>query len=30
MIIDDYAYKNKLFKVNPNIKFSVGFNNIIN
>ena len=24
MIIDDYAYKNKLFKVNPNIKFSVG------
>ena len=24
MIIDDYAYKNKLFKVNPNIKFSIG------
>ena len=24
MIIDDYAYKNKLFKVNPNLKFSIG------
>lgn len=24
MIIDDYAYKNKLAKVNPNIKFSMG------
>ena len=24
MIIDDYAYKNKLFKVNPNVKFSIG------
>lgn len=24
MIIDDYAYKNKLSKVNPNMKFSIG------
>ena len=24
MIIDDYAYKNKLSKVNPNIKFAIG------
>ena len=24
MIIDDYAYKNKLSKVNPNVKFAIG------
>ena len=24
MIIDDYAYKNKLSKVNPNMKFAIG------
>ncbi len=24
MIIDDYAYKNKLSKVNPNAKFTIG------
>ena len=24
MIIDDYAYKNKLYKVNPNVKFAIG------
>ena len=24
MIIDDYAYKNKLYKLNPNMKFSIG------
>ena len=24
MIIDDYAYKNKLYKLNPNIKFAIG------
>ena len=24
MIIDDYAYKNKLSKVNPNVKFTLG------
>ena len=24
MIIDDYAYKNKLYKVNPNKKFIIG------
>lgn len=24
MIIDDYAYKNKLYKLNPNVKFSIG------
>lgn len=24
MIIDDYAYKNKLYKLNPNVKFAIG------
>ena len=24
MIIDDYAYRNRLSKVNPNIKFVIG------
>jgi len=24
MIIDDYAYKNKLSKINPNVKFAIG------
>ena len=24
MIIDDYAYNNKLSKANPNVKFSIG------
>ena len=29
MIIDDYAYKNKLYKLNPNVKFAIGMLSLI-